>query len=182
MNFRARLLYLCLLLTAFTCVVALMDRNSMRKIVDISTPLGKVVTPKIIHLAKIQEQFRELRIEVRSLAVEGLSSAEIDAIEGRAKTAITAVNTAIAAYQKLSLDDQEKTHIAELKSRYEKFLLEGQSLFDRARSKKPEEQVFLRTFFLDRCPALASAVYEIATEMTRYEENVAHKTIEEPTR
>ena len=177
MSFRLKLITLCLLLTSFTIAVSLMGRNSLKQVVEISSPIGKVVTPKIINLAKIQQEFREIRIEVRTLAIAGLSEQQINAIETRVKKSAAEIEAAKTAYENLPLNNEEKQQFEEFKLRYEKFLFDGRNLFVLARSRNEKDQEDLREFFLEKCPELAGKVYEIVNQMTAYQDDVASRAV-----
>lgn len=181
MSFRLKLITLCLILTSFSVFMGLFGRNTINKLIEISSPLGTTILPKVELLGEMSSQFREIRIHARSLAIRGLTPDMITSTEKDANEAVRKYHEAEEAYLKLSLNAEEKTLHENIKKPFDTFIKQAPDLFHMARSADPADREKLEKFFLEICPIGAKAVYDGISALILYEQtnaNTAVKSLE----
>lgn len=173
MSFRSKILVLCATLALFSVFVGAIGRSSLKEVVEMSGPVGTEVLPKVLEYAKIRSEFRELRIELRTLGISGVTPQDVARAKTNATAAIEKIRGAIAALEKLPMTPGEEGHFKKIVGGFEKFLDGGKDIFAWAESKDPRDRQTLESFFIQDCPRLAAGVYEELVAMTNYQEQAA---------
>ncbi len=173
MSFRLKLIILCLILTSFSVIMGINGRNTNQELIDISSPIGNTILPKVEFMGEMSAQFREIRIHARTLALQGLTPEMINDTEKLALEAVKKYQEADAAYLKLNLTPEELKLHDVVKNNFETFIKEAPTIFAWARSSNPDDRVKLEKFFIDTCPVLALNVYNSIAEIIDYEQKNA---------
>lgn len=178
MSFRAKILGLCAILASFTILIGVLGRSSLKEVVALSAPIGTEVLPKTLRYADLRAQFRELRIQLRSLGLRGLTPEQIRQTEEAAGSAIEKMRKAIKELDSLPMDAEEKRLFVTATQAIETFLSEGREIKTWAHSGNPADHDKLNRFFIDKCPVLAANVYKDLLVLTEYDNKIAHDLVE----
>ena len=109
------------LFSAFLCIqfaifiFGLSSLRSMTEMREAVEPITSEVMPKAKIVSDMRGLFREIRIQIRSLGMEGLSAENVSSYEAATVKAVEGFQTAMLELEKLHLTEEEKAIYSEVK-------------------------------------------------------------------
>lgn len=128
-------------------------------------------------LGDILYNFKEIRIQVRSLGMSGLTSEERSKYVEGTKEQVKKTQEALAEYEKYPLDAKEKDKLTEVKKRMDSFFEMGQRLLTFEADKRQGFQESMVNIFRKECVDRAKIVEESLNDLTTYQVEVADHNV-----
>ena len=174
MGFRARLIILCQVLSMFTFALGIFSTNYLEDIDHNFQLLAEEAVPKTVAISVMQGSYRELRIQLRSLGIEGIEGSLTREVKAKAERQIDLFESALAEYKSHQLSPAEQTALTHLESSYLAFLDGGSGVFEQAQSATQADRDKLNQFFKEDCPRLANHVYKSLNELLAHQQSWAN--------
>ncbi len=130
------------------------------------------VTDKVMPSNELSNQmflaFRDIRINLRSLGLQGLSEEETQEFISRVGAAIDQYEKHNAAYQKLIQSDEEKMLYSDVQKEWTDFKNIGGAILALQKSGNPQDKVKMHEIFLKDCPDAAAKYLAAFTKLEAF--------------
>lgn len=132
--------------------------------------------PSIKILGDLRGQFRELRIQVRSVAFEGTTAADVKKYIDLTLPQIEAVEKSLADYEKVDSEAVNRASYQELKQAWSEFKKFGGELIEKTKNYDKEHDQIV-WMIRDVCPGKAEAVYAALQKETDLNINKSNDSV-----
>ena len=146
-------------MTLLLGTVGLVSYVSLRNVVLNYDHVAAKNLPKSLAIGEMGNNFRAIRIELRTLAIPGLSDDQIAGFAKAVADEIAHFESSVAKFEKLPTTDREKALFKETLASWEKFKSAGVQNLNLAISKDPKQRDQFREFVLKDCSAMAADFY-----------------------
>lgn len=140
------------LVTMFVAVVAFVGGGGTQSKYE---EVARGVLDDVIAIDQAFLDFRETRIGLRTLGIEGVTASQGAAVKKQVQDAITSVDAQIKKLSRADLSDEQKTLVANVGRSWTAFKKTGTEIFSLYDSGTPENRVRLVGIFFKECPEAA---------------------------
>lgn len=170
LGIKAKLVSLSLLLCSMIFIVGLISYTSSNKITDEYESIVNISVPKLRYASEMALSYRQVRVSLRTLGIEGLSKAEADKTINDTLSAIKSYEEADAAYVALGFENKQKEYYETTNKAWTEFKKIGETVLTLYKTGTEENHKKIISIFLKDCPEKAE-VYDKAV----HELNAFHK-------
>lgn len=163
LSLRAKILTLCSLMSLMSIVISYYAYSGFMAIEESNTRVTEKVAPNLALVNSMALYFRDVRIQLRTLGLYGLSRNEGDLAISSALKAIKEYDTSSEQYKKLIFSNTENKVFEELDLKWAEFKKVGEQAIILYRSEKGEDKDKLKLLFLKDCPEKAAS-FNVALE------------------
>jgi len=178
LSFKTKLILLCVLMGFVSLSIGVTFYIGLRNVTASYAQISDSVLPKVLQTSRMRISFRDVRIQLRTLGLSGLSPEESLATVKRASEAIAAYDAANKKLLDVGFSPEEKEIHAELDKRWAEFKVVGQMVLDYHQSGTPEDKEKIVGIILKECPEAAVNHKVQMEKLIAYEENSAKNAVE----
>lgn len=159
-SFKAKLITLCIMLSCVSVVVGLVSLIGLTKVERAFDPVTKVNMPNLELGNKMYTTFHEIRINLQTLGLPGLSKEDEQDYVKKVKENIEKYEATAIAYEKIPFTDKEKEIWEKVKIAWTNFKAVGGKVLELHSKESPESRQAMIAIFLKDCPDAAKAYQE----------------------
>lgn len=159
MSLKLKMIFACLTITATGLVVALVGYYSVNSVTDSYSPIVKQSLPLVETLGDLRGEFRELRIQVRSIAFIGTEKKEVEHYTAAALHQADQVVRLLKHYEEVDLSAKERATYKELRAAWNDFHAFGGELINKSKDYGHNQAEIVR-MIREVCPFKADVFYK----------------------
>ena len=155
LGLRAKILILCSIMASISITLSFFAYDGLHQVEKSSLRITDEVAPRLALLSSMAISFREIRIELRTLGLTGIT-------DDQTALAISKVTKAIGEYEKdnqkfknLDLKDTEKKLFNDLDKNWLEFKSVGEKVLELQKKGGAEDKLSMQKIFFQDCPRLA---------------------------
>ena len=175
MSLKTKLLSLTALLCGVAVAVGVTSYVSFKQVVGTYSAVVNEDVPNIVTADKIFLEYRYLRINLRSLGLEGIPKDVEDLSLKRVHEAIANVDRDLETYSKGPFMPGEEALFVKMYDTWKKFKALGGEILEHHKSKRPEDHAAMMQKFFYDCPAQAAVFTREMTELIDFLQATAKK-------
>ena len=178
LSFKTKLIALCLMFTAVSVTIGVVSVVGLQKVSTAVEPITKTNMPNLELGNEMYNTFREIRINLRTLGLPGISKEEEQDYVKRAKENIEKFEAAAKAYEEIPFVEGEEKVWNNVKAAWTNFKAVGGRVFELQAKGTPEAHQGMIAIFLKDCPEAARAFSEAMNPFLESHTNQAHTSVE----
>lgn len=159
MSLKIKMILACLTITATGLVVALVGSYSVNSVTDSYSPIAKQSLPLVKTLGDLRGEFRELRIQVRSIAFIGTEKKDVEHYTAAALRQAEQVARLLKYYEEVDLSAKDRASYKELQAAWKDFSAFGAELIGKSKDYEQNQTEIVR-MIREVCPAKADVFYK----------------------
>lgn len=160
LSLKAKILLLCVVMSCISTTISFLAYTGLKNVDTSYSKVIDLVIPNTAYINSMALSYREVRIQLRTLGLQGLSPTEGNEAIKKTLEAIKAYEEQDAAYKKIPFLPGEKEHYEALESEWLNFKKIGESAIAYYKSGRSEDHKAMLRLFLIDCPK-ASENYSI---------------------
>lgn len=178
-SFKTKLLGLCIFMASVSITIGAFAFVGINNTGYIFERVTGNVMPKLEQANQMFVEYRKIRINLRTLGLPGLSSADADLAVRNTLEAIEAHEKAAELYRSYGFVPGQKELYDSLQTSWSNFKAIGGRVLAHHKSGKPEDKKAMMNIFLHDCPDAAKVYTDDITKLLGFHKDVAQKTIDE---
>lgn len=159
MSLKIKMILICLFIASAGLGTAVMGYRSLSQVTAEYNPIATENLPLVLDLGDLRGAFRELRIQIRSIAFVGTRSEDVKTYVDAALLQLAEVERHFATYEQIDKDARHRPSYQELKASWEDFKKFGEALVDKSKNYEANQAVIVQ-MIREICPVKANAVYK----------------------
>lgn len=159
MSLKLKMIFACLTITATGLVVALVGYYSVNSVTDAYSPIAKQSLPLVETLGDLRGEFRELRIQVRSIAFIGTEKSDVEHYTTAALHQADQVVRLLKHYEEVDPSAKERASYKELQAAWNDFYAFGGELIGKSKDYEHNQAEIVR-MIREVCPMKADVFYK----------------------
>lgn len=179
LGFKAKLLLLCLFLSAVSFTIAATSYVGFRKVTEKYNKVADVSLPSFTNLSEMFLQYKDIRINLRSLGLPGLSKNDAEYYIKHVKEAIAGYEAADKLYTSNQFIKGEKELYDNVNKEWAKFKAVGVRALTHYDAGTPQDHEKLMEIFLVECPAAADSFLVAMNKLKAFHLSHAKMYVEE---
>ena len=156
LSLKAKLLMLCGFMAALSIAISLFAYNGITNINKSNANIVDQIVPGVALVNSMGLNYRQVRIQLRTLGITGVSKADADKAIANTLAAIEAYEADNKAYAALPLTGEEDIY-KKLEAQWSHFKGIGVRAIELYKSGKPEDHAAMVKIFFEDCPLAATA-------------------------
>lgn len=178
-SFKTKLLLLSSI-TSFICLlIAFIGYYGLQQVEKSSEHITSNVVPNLELVNSMAYHYKEVRIEVRTLGLAGITKEEGEKAVLKAEEAIKNYEEVAQVYEKLELNAEEKVLATTLSANWKSFKEIGGRAISAYKSGKPEDAEELKKIFFVDCPKAAADYSQTLSKLLKFHDVVLKKYTDE---
>jgi methyl-accepting chemotaxis protein len=181
MSLKLKMIFACLTITATGLVVAFVGYYSVNSVTEAYGPIIKQSLPLVETLGDLRGEFRELRIQVRSIAFIGTDQKDIETYTAAALHQADEVERLLKNYENADPAAKNRASFRELQTAWQDFSAFGDELIGKSKDYEHNQAEIVR-LIRETCPEKADAFYKALKAETDLQlagvTTTAHKAVE----
>jgi methyl-accepting chemotaxis protein len=179
LSFKTKLIALCLFLSAVSVGISAVCFVSLHGIQSTFSQVTDVVMPKLEEANEMFVSFREVRIQLRTLGLPGISNEQAAEAIQKAKEAIKAYKESNDVYVGYGFKPGQRELYDKMHGAWDDFQKVGERVLDHQARNTPEDRAAnLQIFFRD-CPDSANRFSEAMTRLLEFHKQMAKMHVDE---
>jgi len=162
-SLRAKILILCALMSALCISISIFSYRGIKDVEISSARITDELAPKLEFANQIAIKYKEIRINLRSLGINGISIEQSKDYVHRASESIANYESFRESLKNLKLPPEEKVLFDQLDASWMQFKSLGEKIFTILKEGKAESLQTLQKIFFEDCPRLAQ-VHSVALQ------------------
>lgn len=168
MSLKTKMMFVCLFITLTGLVTGVVGYFSIASLADVYNPIATRGLPLIGTLGDMRGVFRELRVQIRSIAFVGTTPKDVDFYVKEALSQAAQVETLFSQYEKLDPEANQRSSYADLKKSWTDFKDFGGVLVEKSKNYEANQSEIVR-LIREVCPQKAEVFYKaLAVETDLY--------------
>lgn len=177
MSLKYKMIFVCLLITAVGLVTGVVGYNSVKKVGGLYNPIATVSIPFVENLGNLRGEFRELRLQVRSIAFSGNSPEQVKGYIEKTLPHIKEVDNLFAEYEKLDPRATDRKTYKDLTAAWADFKNFGNELIDKSKDFENNKETVVH-MIREVCPVKADVFYRALDVETKLKLEGVHNSVE----
>ena len=171
LSLKAKLLLQCGFMALIIVTISVCAHFGLNSINTSNKEIVDEVVPSLALVNSMGLHYKQIRIEVRTLGLAGISKADSDIAVEKTLDAIKKYEAEERAYGEVTFTPGEKELYEQLKARWVNFKAIGERAIELSKSTKPEDREALTKLFLVDCPASAELYTQAFTALADFNKN-----------
>lgn len=172
-SFKTKMLLLSGVLALFTVLGSGVGILAMNSLVKDYSPISDEVIPQTQLISNIRGVFREIRIQVRSLAIEDLPQDQADQFAENTLDNVGKLESLLKDYLALPKSPNEEEIARDLEERWNSFKAVGVAILTAYQNGMEKNKKEIVRLILINCPATAGAVQTTLDDILKYQSQKA---------
>jgi methyl-accepting chemotaxis protein len=164
-NFKTKLILLTSIASFICLIIASFGFYGLQKVESSNEVIINDVVPNLEHANALALHYKEIRIQVRTLGLNGITKEEGDEAVTRTLESVKKYEETMQAYEKLHFSPGEKDLVAALHSNWTEFKAIGVRAITLYKTHTPESAEELKTIFFVNCPEAAKKYLNSLTKI-----------------
>jgi methyl-accepting chemotaxis protein len=171
------MIFVCLFITAVGLSTGVVGFTSVKKVGGLYNPIATVSIPFVENLGDLRGEFRELRLQVRSIAFIGNSQEQVNGYIEKTLPHIKEVDQLFAEYEKLDPKAVDRKSYKDLRASWDDFKKFGGDLLDKAKDFEHNKETIVH-MIREICPGKADVFYSALEIETKLKLDGVHEGVD----
>lgn len=159
MSLKLKMIVLCFLITLIGLISGGIGYLSLDSVSNTYHPIASRSLPLVQNLGDLRGEFRELRIQIRSIAFIGTTPVDVKKYVDAALLQVSAVDKLFSEYEKMDSSAATRSSYADLKKSWDDFKVFGGELVDKSKNYDANQAVIVH-MIREICPIKAGVFYD----------------------
>ena len=159
MSLKLKMIFACLTITMTGLIVAIVGYVSVNSVSSSYSPIAKQNLPLVETLGDLRGEFRELRIQVRSIAFIGTDKSDIEKYIGATVHQVEEVDRLFKRYEKVDPTAANRASYKELQKAWQDFHTFGVGLIEKSKDYEHNQKEIVH-MIREVCPVKADIFYQ----------------------
>lgn len=159
MSLKLKMILACLTITMTGLIIAIAGYLSVNSISESYEPVAKQSLPLVETLGDLRGEFRELRIQVRSIAFVGTEKKDVEKYIAAATHQVGEVHRLFKHYEEVDIAAKDRATYKELQKAWADFNGFGQELVEKSKDYEHNQAEIVR-MIRETCPVKAEVFYK----------------------
>jgi methyl-accepting chemotaxis protein len=177
LSLKAKLFSLTLAIATGLLLVGGVGLYALNQVSSRYEHIAQVNLRKIEYLSLLRVHFRQTRIELRTLGIQGISHEEVNRVYAAVPEAIENYHKAEEQYQAVPFSEGERELFDKVHSQWEDFKKVGERILTLKKSNSPQDQEKLLSIFFKDCPEGAARYKAVLDELVKYQTEQADQWV-----
>lgn len=170
MSLKVRMIFLCLFIAAIGLTTGVVGYVSVDSVSKTYNPIATESIPVVQTLGDLRGEFRELRIQIRSIAFIGTTHADVEKYVKEALIEVDEVDQLFANYEKVDPTAHSRDSYQDLQNKWMDFKKFGGELVEKSKNYE-QNQTEIVNMIRNVCPVKAEAFYAALKKETDFNLN-----------
>ena len=176
MSLKTKMMLACLFIATTGLVTGMVGYLSVNSVADFYNPIATRGLPLIQNLGDLRGVFRELRIQIRSIAFVGTTAKDVEKYVSAAKEQVAAVDKLFAEYEKIDPSSTSRPSYERLTTSWKDFKSFGGVLVEKSKNYEVN-QAEIVDLIRNVCPQKADVFYKALVEETQLHLDASSKEV-----